>query len=43
MDRKDIETVELIDLGAASVETKGVDLGQIDGSGFQPDAGLSND
>lgn len=43
MDRIETETVELIDLGAASVETQGLDVGQIDGAGLQPKTGLSDD
>lgn len=43
MDRETIETVELIDLGAASVETRGDEVGSIDTSGFQLAAGLSDD
>ena len=43
MDRENMETVELIDLGAASVETQGEEVGAIDGSGFQLKTGLSDD
>ncbi len=43
MDRDTIETVELIELGAASVETQGEEVGSIDNSGFQLASGLSND
>lgn len=43
MDRENNETVELIDLGAASVETRGEEVGTIDGSGFQLASGLSDD
>lgn len=37
------ETIELIDLGAASVETQGLDFGDIDGAGLQKQVGLSDD
>ncbi|WP_426264579.1 benenodin family lasso peptide [Sphingomonas sp. PWP1-2] len=43
MDREANETVELIDLGVASVETQGFDVGKIDGAGYQPLTGLSDD
>ncbi|WP_169798345.1 benenodin family lasso peptide [Sphingomonas soli] len=43
MDREPIETVELIDLGAASVETQGADDIYVDQQGKQPTLGLSND
>ena len=43
MDREPNETVDLIDLGAASVETQGGDEQVIDVLGRQPKLGLSND
>ncbi len=43
MDRETNEAVDLIDLGAASVETQGLDEGIIDASGLQVKAGLSED
>ncbi|WP_315760753.1 benenodin family lasso peptide [Sphingomonas sp. Y38-1Y] len=43
MDREPTETVDLIDLGAASVETQGGDQEVIDFSGQQPKLGLSDD
>ncbi len=43
MNRETVEPVELIDLGTASVETQGLDVGLIDGSGFQQKTGLSDD
>lgn len=42
MDREAIEPVELIDLGAASVETQGAQDGDVDGLGKIP-LGLSDD
>lgn len=43
MDRNPIDTVELIDLGAASVETQGADDHLVDFQGKQPREGLSDD
>lgn len=43
MDRESIETVDLIDLGAASVETQGADDILFDTQGKQPSMGLSDD
>ncbi|CAN5287138.1 hypothetical protein BH10PSE14_BH10PSE14_20720 [soil metagenome] len=44
MEREDTnDTIDLIDLGVASVETQGLDVGTIDGAGYQPLAGLSDD
>ena len=43
MDREPIETVDLIDLGAASVETQGADDILFDTQGKQPQMGLSDD
>lgn len=37
------DPIDLIDLGAASVETQGLDQGQIDGAGFKVPLGLSDD
>ncbi|WP_141395850.1 benenodin family lasso peptide [Sphingomonas spermidinifaciens] len=42
MDRELNETVDLIDLGAASVETQGELQGDVDGAGLIP-FGLSDD
>ena len=44
MEREDTnDTIDLIDRGVASVETQGLDEGQIDGVGLLRKAGLSND
>ena len=43
MERINEDAIDLIDLGAASVETQGINLGEIDGVGYQPKTGLSND
>ena len=43
MDREPNETVDLIDLGVASVETQGVQQGKFDGLGLIPQTGLSDD
>jgi hypothetical protein len=43
MERIKEDAVDLIDLGAASVETRGVNAGTIDGAGLQQKPGLSND
>jgi len=43
MEREAIEPVDLIDLGAASVETQGSDYDFIDGAGQLPQMGLSDD
>lgn len=43
MDRETNEVVDLIDLGAASVETQGFDDGVLDGAGLQIKTGLSED
>jgi hypothetical protein len=44
MEREDInDTIDLIDLGVASVETQGSVEGQIDGTGLQFKTGLSDD
>ncbi|WP_315760752.1 benenodin family lasso peptide [Sphingomonas sp. Y38-1Y] len=43
MDHEANELVELIDLGAASVETQGADERLIDTLGKQPAMGLSDD
>lgn len=43
MDREPNEVVDLIDLGAASVETQGADDHLVDFQGKQPRNGLSND
>lgn len=43
MDREPNEAVDLIDLGAASVETQGSDDKLIDTQGKQPAMGLSDD
>jgi len=43
MDREPNEAVDLIDLGAASVETQGADDHLVDFQGKQPRNGLSND
>lgn len=37
------ESIELIDLGVASVETQGADKGDIDGVGHLQQTGLSDD
>ena len=40
---REIETAdELVDLGAASVETRGINWGDVDGIGLMP-TGLSDD
>lgn len=43
MERINEDAVELIDLGAASVETQGLNSGEIDGFGYQVPTGLSDD
>lgn len=43
MKRINEDAIDLIDLGAASAETQGMDEGTIDGIGFQVHAGLSDD
>ncbi len=43
MDREPTETFDLIDLGAASVETQGADDHLFDTQGKQPQMGLSAD
>ena len=43
MDREPNEAIDLIDLGAASVETQGADDHLVDFQGKQPRNGLSND
>lgn len=43
MDRELNETVDLIDLGVASVETQGAEEGQPDVIGLIPKQGLSDD
>ena len=42
MERETNEAVDLIDLGAASVETQGLFKGDVDGAGLIP-FGLSDD
>ncbi len=42
MERTNEDAVELIDLGAASVETQGADFGKIDGVQLQQLPGLSD-
>ncbi|MCA1196500.1 benenodin family lasso peptide [Sphingomonas sp. R647] len=42
MERINEDAVELIDLGAASVETQGLNEGLIDGFGYQVPIGLSD-
>lgn len=42
MERISEDAVDLIDLGAASEETQGLDFGQIDGVGLQKPAGISD-
>ena len=42
MERINEDAIDLIDLGAASVETQGKDDGNIDGAGFQLPTGLSD-
>jgi hypothetical protein len=43
MDREPNEAIDLIDLGAASVETQGADDIDFDGAGQLKDLGLSAD
>ncbi len=43
MERINEDAIELIDLGAASVETQGLNAGEIDGIGYQVSTGLSDD
>lgn len=43
MDREPTQAIDLIDLGAASVETQGGDQEVVDFSGRQPKLGLSDD
>lgn len=42
MERINEDAIDLIDLGAASVETQGMNEGKIDGFGYQVAAGLSD-
>ena len=43
MDREPVESIDLIDLGVASVETQGADDRLVDTQGKQPTMGLSDD
>lgn len=43
MERINEDAVDLIDLGTASVETQGLNAGEIDGFGYQVATGLSDD
>ncbi|MCW3847920.1 benenodin family lasso peptide [Sphingomonas sp. LB-2] len=43
MDREPNETIDLIDLGVASVETQGAQQGKFDVVGLIPQTGLSDD
>jgi hypothetical protein len=43
MERINEDAIDLIDLGAASVETQGIDGTVIDLVGLQPSAGLSDE